>query len=124
MDWIAILGALKSAIDIVKSIPEVGNAGQKILTNINKLISSGGGKAPSGVLATLIEGQARRLKALADDFASKDADPKFDNIEKSAYRRRVAAQAKALLDTCAPIKDSIPDYDVLLAYFQSASTSA
>jgi hypothetical protein len=93
MDWITILGVLKSAIDIVKSIPEVQKAGQHVVDQINKLIGKGGGKAPQGPLATLIEGQAKRLKTLVDEFASKDADPRFDNIEKAAFRRRVARRS-------------------------------
>jgi uncharacterized protein YqgV (UPF0045/DUF77 family) len=124
MDWITILGVLKSAIDIVKSIPEVQKAGQHVVDQINKLIGKGGGKAPQGPLATLIEGQAKRLKTLVDEFASKDADPRFDNIEKAAFRRRVAAQARSLLESSAPIKDSLPDYDALLAFFDSAAKSA
>ncbi len=123
MDWIAILGALKSAVDIVKSIPEVQKAGAHALEQINKLLGKSG-KVPEGLLASLIEGQVRRLQGLVGEFASKDSDPRFDNIEKTAFRRRVAAQAKELLTACAPIKDQLPNYDSLLSFFDAAAKSA
>lgn len=123
MDWIAILGALKSAVDIVKSIPEVQKAGQQVLDQLGKLVGKGG-KSPEGPLATLIEGQAKRLQGLVDDFISKDADPRFDNIEKGAFRKRIAAQAKELLATCAPIKDQLTAYNSLLAFFDAAAKTA
>ena len=122
MDWIAILGAIKTAIDIVRGLPEAQEKGKQILDQFGGLLGkAGSAKEPDGVLATLVERQGQRLQALGEEFASKDADLRFDNIEKAAFRKRVAAQAKELLTICAPIKDQIPGYDSLLAFFDTAA---
>ena len=65
----------------------------------------------------MIEGQKDRLDKLIDDYHAIDNDPKYDDVEKDKYRRRVAAQTSDLLKQANPINDEIPDYAALVAFF-------
>lgn len=114
----SMIDTILQAIEIAGKIPGAAEGIARLGGTIQALFKAKGKKPEEGSpLERLIKGQKDRLDRLINDYHDIDKDPKYDEIEKEKYRRRVAAQACDLLKTSKPIKDEIPGYDTLVDFF-------
>jgi hypothetical protein len=112
-----LFGQALSAIEIAGKIPGAAEGVARLGRVVQDLLKSRAKKPEESPLGRLVKGQKKRLDKLIEDYHRVDADPKFPEIEKEEYRRRVAAQTCDLLKQSKPIQDEIPDYDSLVEFF-------
>jgi hypothetical protein len=114
----SMIESILAAIEIAGKIPGAAAGIARLGRTVQNLLKAKNKKPEEdSPLGRVVKGQKDRLDKHINDYHAIDADPKYDEIEKDKYRRRVAAQACDLLKQSQPIKDQIPDYNTLVEFF-------
>ena len=115
---LSMIQAILTAIEIIGKVPQAAEAIRKTGLSMSRLFAAKEKEIPiPAMLQPVIDGEQRKLKDLIDRYYAIDNDPRYTEVEKNEYRKRIAAQVCALLNGAAPISDQIPDYDKLKKLF-------
>lgn len=102
----------------IKDIPGVLEKYQRLYDRLKGNVVSGNTViTASPLIGRVVKGESDKLLSLIKKFYAIDSDDKYHDIEKDAYRKKIAAQICAILTAIDPIKDQIPDYDNLVELF-------
>lgn len=113
-----IASTIIKAIELLSKVPALATEVKKLGISVSRLFAARSVSVATGsALDTIIERESKRLQDLIDQFFALDDNDRYDELEKDRHRKRVSAQACALLKSADPVKDRIPDYEKLIKFF-------
>lgn len=103
---------------ILQDIPGILENYRRLFDRLKGNVDSGNTVvSASALIGGVVKGESDKLKNLINKYYAIDHDNRYDDVQKDAYRKRIAAQVCSVLTALDPIKDQIPDYNDLVELF-------